>query len=66
MSVCMSYNDATIWKIDASEGIDSSKTDVSKECMLCHYWYFKDIGYKSEPHVCNKCHCNTKCKRCWL
>ena len=24
--------------------------------MICHYWYFKDIGYKFEPYVCNKCH----------
>ena len=24
--------------------------------MFCHYWYFKDIGYKFEPHVCNRCH----------
>ena len=24
--------------------------------MICHYWYFKDIGYKYEPHVSNKCH----------
>ena len=24
--------------------------------MLCHYWYFKDVGYKFEPPVCNKCH----------
>ena len=24
--------------------------------MLCHYWYFKDVGFRSEPHVCNKCH----------
>ena len=23
--------------------------------MLCHYWYFKDFGFKFEPHVCNKC-----------
>ena len=21
-----------------------------------HYWYFKDVGFKFEPHVCNKCH----------
>ena len=28
---------------------------ASKECMLCHYWYFKDIGYKFESNVC-KCH----------
>ena len=24
--------------------------------MLCHYWYFKDVGYKYEPHFCDKCH----------
>ena len=22
--------------------------------MLCHYLYFKDVGYKFELHVCNK------------
>ena len=24
--------------------------------MLCHYWYFKDVGFKLVPNVCNKCH----------
>ena len=24
--------------------------------MICHYWSFKDIGYKFEPYVCNKCY----------
>ena len=24
--------------------------------MICHYWYLKDINYKFEPNVCNKCH----------
>ena len=24
--------------------------------MLCHYWYFKDVGIKFELHVCNTCH----------
>ena len=43
-------------KIDISEGIDTNKTIASKECMLCHYLYFKDVGFKFEPHVCNKCH----------
>ena len=23
--------------------------------MICHHWYFKAIGCKFEPHVCNKC-----------
>ena len=43
-------------KIDASEGIDVNKTSLSKECELCHYWFFKDVGFKFEPHVCNRCH----------
>ena len=43
-------------RIDVSEGIDINKSDKSKECMICHYWYFKDIGYKYEPYVCNRCH----------
>ena len=43
-------------RIDVSEGIDINKSNESKECMICHYWYFKDIGYKFEPYVCNGCH----------
>ena len=42
-------------KIHASEGIDVNKTSASKECELCHYWFFNDIGFKLEEHVCNKC-----------
>ena len=41
-------------KNDFSEGFDINKTSASKECMLCHYWYFKDVDYKFEPHICNK------------
>ena len=32
------------------------KKNVSKECDICHYWYFKDIGFKCEPYLCNGCH----------
>ena len=42
--------------IDVSEGIDINKTSASKESELCHYWFFKGIGFKFEEHVCNKCH----------
>ena len=42
-------------RIDVSEGIDINKTSASKECMLCHYWYFKDVCYKFQPFVCNGC-----------
>ena len=43
-------------KIDVSEGIDLNKSNKSRECMIYHYWYLKDIGYKYEQHVCNGCH----------
>ena len=43
-------------KNDVAEGIDVNKTSASKECELCHYWSFKDVGFKFEEHVCNKCH----------
>ena len=39
-----------------SEGIDVNKTSASKEYELCHYWFFKDVGFKFEQHVCNRCH----------
>ena len=47
----MQYN-----RINVSEGIDVNKTSLSKECELCHYCFFKDIGFKFEEHLCNKCH----------
>ena len=43
-------------KIGVSEGIDVNKTSSSKECMLCRYCFFKDIGFQFEEHVCNGCH----------
>ena len=43
-------------KIDVLEGIDVNKTSASKECELCHYWFFKDVWFKFEEHVCNGCH----------
>ena len=43
-------------RIDISEGIDLNKTHASKECDICHYWYFKDSGFKHELHLCNGCH----------
>ena len=43
-------------KIDVSEGTDVNKANALKECELCHYWFFKDAGFKFEPYFCNKCH----------
>ena len=42
--------------IDISEGTDVNKTNPSKECDICHYWYFKDIDFMYEPYLCNGCH----------
>ena len=43
-------------KIDVSEGIDVNKTSASKECSICHCWYFLNKGFKFQPYVCNRCH----------
>ena len=43
-------------RIGISEGIDVNKTNASKESDICHYWYFKDIGFKHEPYLCNSCY----------
>ena len=43
-------------RIDISGGIDINKTNASKGCDICHYWYFLDKGFKYEPYLCNGCH----------
>ena len=43
-------------RIDISEGNDVNKINFSRECNICHYWYFKNIGFKYEPDLCNGCH----------
>ena len=43
-------------KIECSEGIDLNKSKESVKCMICRYYYFKSIGFKYQPYVCNGCH----------
>ena len=43
-------------RIDVFEWIDVNKTRISKECDICHYWYFLDKGFKFQSDVCNWCH----------
>ena len=38
----MIYSD----RIYILEEIDVNKTNDSKECNLCHFWYFLDKGFK--------------------
>ena len=41
-------------RIDISEGIDVDKTDKSKKCKLCRYWYFLNKNFTYGPYLC-KC-----------
>ena len=43
-------------RIDISEGIDVNRTDRSKECTLCHYWYFLNKSFKYGPYLCDGCY----------
>ena len=57
------FVDDTLYKVrmleydrfDISERIDINKTNASNECDICNYCYFKDIGVKYEPYLCNAC-----------
>ena len=42
-------------RIDISKGIDPTKSNKSKRCMICHYWFFNH-GSKFQDSVCNGCH----------
>ena len=48
----MLYSD----RIDLSDGIDVNTTSASKECDICHYWYFLNYSFKFPLNVCNRCH----------
>ena len=36
-------------RINIVEGIDFNKTDASKECNICHYWYLLSKNFNYEP-----------------
>ena len=42
--------------IYVTEGMDVNKTSASKECDVCHYWYFLNYSFKFQPNVCNRRH----------
>ena len=43
-------------RIDISEGIDVDKTNKSKKCKICHYWYFLDKNFSYGPDLCDGCY----------
>ena len=42
-------------RIDISEGIDLTKSNSRKECMICHYGFFNH-EFEFQGSVCNGCH----------
>ena len=45
MIVCINYEMLEYDRIDISEGINMNKTNASRECNICHYWYFLDKNF---------------------
>ena len=43
-------------KIDITEGIDVDKTNKSRECMFCHYWYCLNKNFSYGPFTCDGCY----------
>ena len=43
-------------RIDISEGIDVDKTNESRECKFCHYWYFLNKNFSYGPYTCDGCY----------
>ena len=43
-------------RIDISEGINVDMSNKSKECMLCHYWYFLNKNFSYGPYLCDGCY----------
>ena len=41
--------------IDMSDAIDFTKGNNSKECIICHYWFF-NYGFKFQDYIWNVCH----------
>ena len=43
-------------EIDITEGIDVDKTNKSRECMFCHYWYYLNKNFIYGPFTCDGCY----------
>ena len=56
MMLCLAYKMLKYDKIDISEGIDVNKTNKSKECKFCRYWYFLNKNFSYGPYTCDGCY----------
>ena len=44
------------YKIDITEEIDVNKTNKSRQCMFCHYWYYLNKTFRYGPFTCDGCY----------
>ena len=59
--MCKMNLPSNIWileydRIDISEGIDFNGANGTRECIICHYWYFLNINFRFRLKVCDGCH----------
>ena len=57
-------------KMTKSEGIDTTERDLvstnvesSKQCDICHFYFFKNRNFNYQSHVCNQCHGGALCAK---
>ena len=43
-------------RVDVSEGTDVDKTNKSRECKFCHYWYFLNKNFTYGLFTCDSCY----------
>ena len=43
-------------RIDISEVIVVNRSSNSRECSICHYWYFLDRNFSYQKYLFNGCH----------
>ena len=43
-------------KIDITVGIDIEKTNKSRKCMFCHYWYYLNKNFSYGQFTCDGCY----------
>ena len=41
------------------------RTDDSRECVTCHYWFCLEKKFKFRQEVCNSCHDLTQKVMCY-
>ena len=40
-------------RINISDGSDVDMSDKSKECVVCHYWYFLEKNFSYGLYLCD-------------